>query len=74
MEKLLRQAEAEAIRAQVFWFTVELIALVVFFVVLYFVIKAAVREGIKEAGLAETIKTLRTPIEEPTLPPMRADR
>lgn len=53
---------------------VELIALIVFLFLLYAVTKAAVRDGIKDSGIVDAIRSLRTPIEEPKLPPMRADR
>lgn len=53
---------------------VELIALIVFLFLMYLVTKAAVRDGIKDSGIVEAIRSLRTPVEETKLPPMRADR
>lgn len=53
---------------------VELIALIVFLFLLYLVIKAAVRDGIKDSGITDAIRSLRTPIEELKLPPMKAER
>lgn len=40
----------------------------------YFLIKCAIRDGIKESGLAEAILALRTPVEVPSGPGMRAER
>ncbi len=52
----------------------ELIALIVFLFLMYLVTKAAIRDGIKESGIVDAIQSLRTPIEVPKMPPMRAER
>ena len=46
----LKELEAEATRAAIHIAMLEAIGAIVFFVVLYFVIKAAVRDGINEAN------------------------
>jgi hypothetical protein len=55
----------------------ELVAWVVGFVVLYFVVRAAVRDGINESRLGErtwtTPRSSRSTHDGNTLPPMHAD-
>lgn len=73
--------QTELLRVSLFWSAIELIAFIVVMWVLYLVVKAAVRDGIKEAGLVGTWE--RTVARErrkdgdrgeyPTLPEMRAD-
>ncbi|MDZ4100700.1 MAG: hypothetical protein U1E12_03375 [Hydrogenophaga sp.] len=70
MQQLEQQLTAMAIRAQI----IEAVVFLVAMFVLYLVIKAAVRDGIKDSGIVEAIRSLRTPVEETKLPPMRADR
>ena len=48
----LKELEAEATRAAIHIAMLEAIGAIVFFVVLYFVVKAAVRDGINEANRA----------------------
>ncbi|MCZ8252243.1 MAG: hypothetical protein O9318_07220 [Hylemonella sp.] len=66
--------QGEMARLGAWFFAVELIVLVIALFVLYLVIKSAVRDGIKEAGLTDAILALRKPIEEPKGPPIRAER
>ena len=68
-----RGLEAEITRMQIHLAALELIAFIVFFVVLYFVVKAAVRDGINEANRASRWE--RT-VSKATadLPDMRAER
>ncbi len=71
----LKELEAEATRAAIHIAKLEAIGVVVFFMVRYFVIKAAVRDGINEAN-----RTSRKPqataksAAAADLPDMRAER
>jgi len=47
--------QAELFRSNLFWAAIELISVLIGLWVLYRVLKAAVREGIKESGLVETL-------------------
>lgn len=65
--------EAEITRMQIHLAAMELIAFIVFFVVLYFVVKAAVRDGINEANKASRWqRTVSKATED--MPDMRAER
>jgi len=66
--------EAELTRIAIFSVAMEIIALILFFWVLYVVIKSAIRDGINESRLGErrTVITAREEIKD--LPPMRAER
>lgn len=68
-----RGLEAEITRMQIHLAALELIAFIVFFVVLYFVVKAAVRDGINEANMASRWqRTVSKATED--MPDMRAER
>lgn len=69
----LKELEAEATRAAIHIAMLEVIGAIVFFVVLYFVIKAAVRDGINEANRASRWERA---VSKATadLPDMRAER
>ena len=68
-----RGLEAEITRMQIHLAALELIALIVFCVVLYFVVKAAVRDGINEANMASRWqRTVSKATED--MPDMRAER
>ena len=68
-----RGLEAEITRMQIHLAALELIAFIVFFVVLYFVVKAAVRDGINEANRASRWqRTVSKATED--MPDMRAER
>ncbi len=69
-----KAAQAELDRYAAWVLAVEVIALIVFLFLLYLVVKAAVRDGIKDSGIVDAIRSLRAPVEETRLPPMRADR
>lgn len=69
----LKELEAEATRAAIHIAMLEAIGAIVFFVVLYFVIKAAVRDGINEANRASRWqRTVSKATED--IPDMRAER
>lgn len=68
-----RGLEAEITRMQIHLAALELIAFIVFFAVLYFVVKAAVRDGINEANTASRWqRTVSKATED--MPDMRAER
>ena len=68
-----RELEAEVTRMQIHLAALELIAFIVFFVVLYFVVKAAVRDGTNEANRASRWqRTVSKATED--MPDMRAER
>ena len=68
-----RGLEAEITRMQIHLAALELIAFIVFFAVLYFVVKAAVRDGINEANRASRWqRTVSKATED--MPDMRAER
>lgn len=69
----LKELEAEATRAAIHIAMLEAIGAIVFFVVLYFVVKAAVRDGINEANRA---RRWERAVSKATadLPDMRAER
>ena len=68
-----RELEAEITRMQIHLAALELIAFIVFFVVLYFVVKAAVRDGTNEANRASRWqRTVSKATED--MPDMRAER
>lgn len=68
--------EMELTRIAIFWAAVELIAVILFFWILYVVIKSAIRDGINESRLGnrwqQTVAASRE--EKSDLPPMRAER
>ena len=67
-----RELEAEITRMQIHLAALELIAFIVFFVVLYFVVKAAVRDGTNEANRASRWqRTVSKATED--MPDMRAE-
>lgn len=66
--------QGEMTRLGVWLFALEIVALIVGLFLLYLVIKSAVRDGIKEAGLTDAILALRKPTEEPKGPAIRAER
>lgn len=68
-----RGLEAEITRMQIHLAALELIAFIVFFVVLYFVVKAAVRDGINEANMASRWRRTVSKATE-DMPDMRAKR
>lgn len=71
----LRALEAEMNRQMIFWAAIELIAIMVFFLVLYVVIKNAIRDGINESRLGDrwTRAVVRSQ-NTAELPDMRAER
>lgn len=68
--------EAELTRITIFWTAVEIVAAIIFFWVLYLVIKAAVRDGVNESRLGarwtRTVAESRARADD--LPPMKAER
>lgn len=46
--------EAELLRLQIFWAAISVLGLMFSMWILYLVVKAAIRDGIKESGLVET--------------------
>lgn len=70
MKEFEQQMTALAIRATIF----EIVMFLIGMFILYIVIRAAVRDGIKESGIVDAITSLRRPVETPNLPPMKADR
>lgn len=77
LEALQRQVELEMQRQAIFALAVAAILFIVGAWVTYLVVKAAIRDGIKESGLVEswdtTARKARTE-GETTLPEMRAER
>lgn len=70
-----RGLEAEITRMQIHLAALELIAFIVFFVVLYFVVKAAVRDGINEASRpSRKAQAIAKSAAAADLPDMRAER
>lgn len=71
----LRALEAEMNRQMIFWAAIELIAIIVFFWVLYVVIKNAIRDGINESRLGDrwTRAVVRSQ-NTAELPDIRAER
>lgn len=71
----LRELEAEATRLTIQALAWEIAAFIVFFLVLYFVVKAAVRDGINEANRASRwAKSVTSAEAMKDMPDMRADR
>ena len=71
----LKELEAEATRAAIHIAMLEAIGAIVFFVVLYFVVKAAVRDGINEANRASRwAKSVTSAEAMKDMPDMRAER
>lgn len=66
--------EAELTRIAIFSVAMEIIALILFFWVLYVVIKSAIRDGINESRLGERRTVITAREETKDLPPMRAER
>lgn len=84
LERELKAFEVEMTRIAVFWTALEILAWCLFFVVLYFVVKAAVRDGINESRMGgkwwqAPAKPDNTPrLDANTvpadLPPMKAEK
>lgn len=71
----LKELEAEATRAAIHIAMLEAIGATVFFAVLYFVIKAAVRDGINEANrTGRKAQAITKSAAAADLPDMRAER
>lgn len=71
----LRELEAEATRAAIHIAMWEIAGAIVFFLVLYFVVKAAVRDGINEANRASRwAKSVTSAEAMKDMPDMRAER
>ncbi len=71
----LKELEAEATRAAIHIAMLEAIGAIVFFVVLYFVIKAAVRDGINEANRTSgRTQAIAKSAAAADLPDMRAEQ
>jgi hypothetical protein len=73
----LKALEAEMTRAAIFSTAIEIIALIIFFWLMYLVTKNAIRDGIKESGLVETwakVVAEKKKEELKRLPDMRAER
>lgn len=66
--------EAELTRIAIFSVAMEIIALILFFWVLYVVIKSAIRDGINESRLGERRTVITAREETKDFPPMRAER
>jgi hypothetical protein len=66
--------EAELTRIAIFSVAMEIIALILFFWVLYLVIKCAIRDGINESKLGARRMAESKPTRIEDLPPMRAER
>jgi hypothetical protein len=73
-----RAFEAAMLRAQLFELAVIGVVLIVTIAIWYFVMKAAIRDGIQESGIVQALNRSagRTPTmgEPAQLPDMRADR
>ncbi len=71
-----QQFEAELTRVTLLVAAVELLAVIFGFVILYFVLKAAIRDGINESRLGDerrrTVLTARQADQAEKLPPIRA--
>jgi len=65
----------EIARLTIFWIVLELGALLIGLWLMYVVIKAAIRDGIKESGIVETMRYRPRPPAptEKSLPDFRAD-
>lgn len=71
----LKELEAEATRAAIHAAMWEAIGAILFFAVLYFVIKAAVRDGINEANrTSRKAQAIAKSAAAADLPDMRAER
>ena len=71
-----QQSEAELTRVTLLVAAVELLAVIFGFVILYFVLKAAIRDGINESRLGDewrrTVMNARQAEQAEKLPPIRA--
>lgn len=72
----LHSLEVELTRVALFWFAVNLVALIVGIWITYLVIKNAIRDGINESRLGDRwTRAVERAREDPdALPPMRAER
>jgi hypothetical protein len=70
----IKAFEAELTRFAIFSIALEIIALILFFLILYWVIKSAIRDGINESRLGERRTVFTAREETKDLPPMRAER
>lgn len=70
----MQQLESQMANLAVRMWLFEAVVFVIGMFILYLVIRAAVRDGIKESGIVEAITSLHRPVETPSLPPMKADR
>ena len=70
----IKAFEAELTRLAIFWIAIEVAAVILFFLVLYWVIKSAIRDGINESRLGERQRAIAKREEGEALPPMRAER
>jgi len=69
-----RALENEMAQLTIFWIALELGVLLITVWVLYMVIKAAIRDGIRESGIVETLRYRPRPSpQEQNLPDFRAD-
>ena len=70
-----RALEDEMARLTIFWIVLELGTLLIALWLMYVVIKAAIRDGIKESGIVETMRYRPRPpaSTEKNLPDFRAD-
>ncbi|BEP95676.1 hypothetical protein GmRootA79_40600 [Acidovorax sp. A79] len=70
----IKAFEAELTRFAIFSIALEIIALILFFLILYWVIKSAIRDGINESRLGERQRAIAKREDAEGLPPMRAER